>query len=317
MPPKQTVIIPAHNATWCLKDCIQSISEQTQKPHHVLIGVDACPTTMLAAVALKEAHDAEDRRRKGVLNIDVYWFPSHAYPYRIRNTMAIMADAGNLHFFDADDLMYPRHIELMGKAITDERYMACQAEVEMEKGGKREPWDRAHGIVSISRDAFLLVGGFEPWKCAADTEAQQRWQLDLLKCKPKEPTMVVRKHADGLTSLPSTGYDSALRKQYKQEIKRRTVEPVRLQSIGIAPCVKYTGQEIKELIMTPAPELQPDEIAGRLNVSTGVIEEDARDVALAEAYAALRYMMQVHGKGLNSKARRAYEIARQAIGDVR
>jgi len=240
-PKKLThaVIIPAFNSAWCLAECLGRVEDQTQKPDVVMVGVDACEDTLTEAIRCRD-------EMKGRLDIRAYMFPRHVGPYRIRNTLAMLAPVDVLHFFDADDLMYERHCEMMSKCLKRGLFMTATAEL-VEQGADKawsapRPWDRAKGVVSILRIEFIQHGGFEPWVCAADTETHVRWQRGGLKAgRPKLPTFLVRKHADSLTISEGTGYRSELRRGYRDEIARRMKgEPERSGAIGIADVYEVT-----------------------------------------------------------------------------
>jgi glycosyltransferase involved in cell wall biosynthesis len=306
---KHAVIVPAYRAGWCLERSINSIAEQTLKPSMVMIGVDSCMESLTKALELKADHDARDKRRKGVLNIEVYWFPHHVYPYRIRNTMAVLSDADVLHFFDADDVMYPDHIKLHSKCLTPDRFCATMAEIYRDDK-HLEPWDRAYGVVSIYRHTFLFAGGYEPWKCGADSEAQHRWEaLGITKIRTKQPTMCVYKHDHSLTIREDTGYHSSTRQAYKDEIKRRIQQrDWSPRPIHIEHCKQATpAGDLGELLATCAPRPQPDDIEADQQA------DPQEDGSLVKAFAALRYMMRVHGRGVNKDERKAYDRAKAVV----
>lgn len=319
---KQAVLIPVHNSVWCLEDCLDSISKQTRKPTEVLLGIDACPHSLQKAIELKTKHDTGDKRRKGNITIRVFYFGQHCYPYRIRNTLATLTTCPIIHLFDADDIMYPTHLEMMGKALKPDRYTTATAQCKFEGDDKVEPWERAHGIVSMYRKTFIENGGFEPWDCAADTEAQERWQkLGLLKCKPKEPTMLVRKHDNGLTSMEKTGYQSSIRKAYKDEIKRRIAddEPFVLDSLAVAACVEYTPDvNVMELITREVVPIAPDSVKSR-HQNQRVVSMTDDDISamqneLVDAYACIRYMLTVYPKSYGKQQKLARKMARELVG---
>jgi len=308
---KNAVIVPAYEADWCLAECIKSISEQTVRPGQVLIGVDACRESLQTALDLKAEHDAKDGRCKGVLDIRVLWFPQHSYPYRIRNTLATLAQADVLHFFDADDLMYPQHIEMMSKALTKERFRVAYAHM-VEPGKPQRTWPNALGVISIYRQVFIEHGGYAPWRCAADSEAIERWvAAGLERTRTKMPTMLVRKHERGLTMAPATGYVSDIRNAYRDEIKRCMVDGFDPRGILTAP---YCETSPKVEFRTIIPAAFEDEIsAPALPPEADEPEEDPFEAALEKAYAALRHMMTVHGRGFDPLQRQAYDMAQEAL----
>ena len=237
------VIIPAHKAGWCLHEGVAAIANQTEKPDTVMIGADAC-------VESAEAAQAARVEFAGRLDIRVFFFPRHVGPYRIRNTLAALAPAEVLHFFDADDLMYPEHCALMGKHLERRRFMGCEAEMIRDPGQKPEPWHRAIGVCSILKVDFIQNAGFEPWLCGADTEAQQRWQAGgIKKFLPTVPTCLIRKHSGSLTMMADTGYKSAMRAKYRAVINARHDAPLRLGTLAIADVVELTaGQALDSTV---------------------------------------------------------------------
>jgi len=322
------VIIPARDSAWCLHECIATIAEQTKRPTTVLIGVDACQQTLQTAMSIQHDHHAQDKRKRGILDIEVYYFPARSWPYRVRNTLAAIAPVDVIHFFDADDLMYPHHLEMMSKALTPERFMGAYAEM---KEGDKDPieWDRAHGVVSICREVFLKHGGFEPWRCAADTEFHQRMaRVGLLKCRPKVPTFLVRKHAQGLTMATDTGYQSDLRNGYKAEIKSREQlpkdHPHRLYSLGVAECYHCTPDVDTLALANITRDMAPPDavIDAQIAMTAPVIDAAQQELtmteqALAEAYAVIRHFMHVHKEGLNPLSRAVYARGVALVGRVK
>ena len=228
-----SVIIPAYAAADTIGRTMDSICAQTVIPAEVLVGVDADPETMGAVLAIAAKCDKTKVRP--------FWFPHRSWPYFIRNTLAVYASRTMLHFFDADDVMYPQHCEIMAEPLKRGRYMTGLG--EMKQGDADPvPWDRGCGVVSILRSEFIRLCGFEPWKCAADTEAQVRWvAAGMLKCRPKNPTMLVHKHPGSLTTSAGTGYGSDLRERYKGEIRARIKSPEQRSSLAVVEC-EETGR---------------------------------------------------------------------------
>ena len=233
------VIIPAYKAGWCLREGVEAISRQTLKPDLVMIGADACTEGIAAALAARDEF-------AGSLDIRTFFFPRHVGPYRIRNVLAMLAPVDVLHFFDADDIMYPDHCERMAKYLTRGRFMGCEAEMAENPGDKPAPWHRASGVVSLLKVDFIQHGGFEPWVCGADSEAQQRWQAGgMKKYLPRVPTCLIRKHSGSLTIQPDTGYKSKVRERYKRELRHRHDHPVRLDSVATADVIEIgNGQAL-------------------------------------------------------------------------
>lgn len=285
-----TVIIPAYRADWCLERCLKSIAGQTRRPACVLIGVDACRDTLPEAIRQAELYNGRGAGRGSSLRIRLYWFPRNVGPYRVRNTLAMLADEGLLHFFDADDEMFPDHLETM-EALAGPGVFATPRSVVHKPDGSIGSWTRAHGVVCITKHDLVVQGGWEPWRCAADTEALQRWQWGGMAMRmPDDATLAVHKHTGGLTQNPATRIGSDFRNRYKAEVKRRAKNPVRCACIGVAECRPVTdGMSLEPSIPLPPPRdgvQRPDSGAGAAKGSG----RKPRRMGYAE------YMRQVVGK---------------------
>lgn len=241
-----TLIIPAYKAGRFLDRCLDSVAGQTAKPDMVLIGVDGCRDTLRAAAALADA--------RRLPHMQLYWFPRNNGPYRVRNTLAMLAGDGLLHFFDADDEMFPDHLETM-EAMAGPGAFVTPFYVVHDPDGPTLPARRAHGVVCIDKHDLVVHGGWEPWRCAADTEALQRWQWGGLTMRtPPRATLTVHRHCDELTRDSATRLGSVLREKYKAECRRRLCSPARCASIGVAECRRVSeGMSLEPSIPLPAP----------------------------------------------------------------
>jgi len=301
----RTVIIPAYKAGWCMAECLESIYLQTVAPNRILIGCDACEESAEKALELKKKY-ARKCRAKNLL-ISVYYFPRHVGPYRIRNTLALNAAQGALLFFDADDLMYKSFIDMMTKTLTADRFLYPQADkIDMDTG-ELESWNRAHGIVAIERQTFIMHGGFEGWKCAADTEAHARWEAGgLNRCTTKDSVMLVRKHKAGLTMNDETGYQSVVRKDYMRELVGRRLKPVRLGHIDIADCHRITSMD----------ETGMEGKGGHIEAITqrDILKEGTGG---RDAVGCLRRLVSVSERGFEQRQRQAYDAAVKLLKERR
>jgi len=222
-----SVIMPAYRAGWCLADALRSVQAQTLRPLEILVGCDACEESLAKALEIRVLLD---------LRMRVFEFFEHAGCYRIRNTLAALARGDVLGFFDADDKMEPRHLEIMARLAGPRTFVKAIGRVSMN-GGFPLPWDQCHGVSAIRRDLFLLNGGFEPWECGADTEALDRWRrAGIEMCEPKERTLLVRKHSESLTFKGDSGYKSRARMEVRKEIRRRRLRAVTRNEIAVAWC---------------------------------------------------------------------------------
>lgn len=242
---KVSVIIPARASQDFLDNCIESIAKQTLKPHEILVGCDNCDLTLARANIIQRRY-ARKKALASRLLIRVFEFPQRVYPYIARNTLAAMSTGEVLSFFDADDIMYPQHLEWMASAVNQKTFVCANAELT-EDGADPIPWPRAHGVLCILKTAFFAHNGFEPWICAADSEARLRWiRGGMIAKMPVQPSMLVRKHAGGLTRAEDTKYGSPIRQGYTEEIARRSFAEYRSKGMVFGQCVEWIGGESGE-----------------------------------------------------------------------
>jgi hypothetical protein len=181
---------------------------------------------------------------------------------------------------------------------------------------QRRDWDCAHGIVSILKTTFVRHGGFEGWRCGADSESLKRWTKGgLTMYVPREKTALVRKHSEGLTKSEETGYGSEIRRAYKQEIIQRSVNPVRQDKIAIADCALIErGTDIEQAEIPQHPmAVNRDEVMERMY--SGGDDIEAETDLLAEAYYAIDLLLRTHKKGYQKKQRQAWEYAERVLNN--
>ena len=232
---KVSVITPAFNSAWCLPDYMASVAAQTRPPDEILIGVDACETTLAAALELKQKYTE--------FNIRVLYFKEHAGCYRIRNTLALLAAGDVLCLFDADDTMHSDHIASMLHLSAPDTYVVaagtlveCEGHTVVRQG---LAYRKCHGVVCVYRDLFLRHCGYEAWPCSADSEFIIRIKAAGVRIVTSQvSTMTVRKHKDSLTRNNKTGMHTRLRHQYKAEYLKRKTNPVVLKTLAVAICVE-------------------------------------------------------------------------------
>ena len=80
-----------------------------------------------------------------------------------------------------------------------------------------------HGQISFTRELWDHIGGFQPWRCGADTDFCHKAEKSKgFKHKRLENRayMLYRETHTQLTSAPSTGMASAYRKTRQDQIER-------------------------------------------------------------------------------------------------
>jgi glycosyltransferase involved in cell wall biosynthesis len=210
-----SVVIPAFEAQAFIEECLDSILTQftALDDYEILVGVDGCPATLGKVKQIRSRYPA----------LRLFWFPKNSGPYVVRNTLAYQARGEFLIFFDADDVMLPglvawceRNIEHPG--VVHFTYWRTWN----NQGPKRKLITvGAAGVFGIRRESFLRVGGFKPWRCAADAEFHPRAKRAIGgPVISVDPLFEYRKHPGCLTSRPKTAGNSPLRSRYHAITRR-------------------------------------------------------------------------------------------------
>jgi glycosyltransferase involved in cell wall biosynthesis len=225
--PKALVIIAAKNAAAWLSRCVQSILAQRLPSGWALgvaIGIDACPATLALATQF-------DTPR-----LVVRFFPEHVGPYVVFNSLAWAARPDVLVRFDSDDIMLQGYlfeqIRLLERNLTptivqtwsiyiDAHLRPCSATLAdgtltCADGRRSQPSD---GQFLMTSAVFERLGGFRGWPCHADSEFLQRAKWSKIPRKVVPKYLYLRTiHRESITVSRKTGYYSAIRHHYSQQI---------------------------------------------------------------------------------------------------
>jgi len=187
------VLVPAYDASEYIKECIDSIYDQTwlKKGNilNVFVCVDGCDDTK------KEVERIINKYR----NLEAYYCKENKGTYIALNTMLSMVNSGNIIVFGADDKMHPDMIE---KIINT-------------------------GLVSVVRHDGVLVapvslikdlGGFMPWRCAGDSEILDRIRKLGVNVHRHNELFFRRTHGKQVTQSNKYGYNSEIRSEYRKII---------------------------------------------------------------------------------------------------
>lgn len=231
---KCAVIVAAYRTSeaW-LTECVDAI--RAQEPldgweYELRIGVDGCDDTAAALDRMGQAYQYSEE---------------NVGPYLIRNALIQGSPAEAYAIFDADDVMDPSYLRsLIPKAMPGA--IAGAARREMDAGGKvvRSRQSYINGICLLSHVAWQKVGGYRPWRIAADHDLVQRAQaMRITIHRHTEPSYSRRAHAGSLTHHPETGFRSRARKNMKRESQRRILRArMSKESLRVEPtCATFAG----------------------------------------------------------------------------
>ncbi|MFA5759756.1 MAG: glycosyltransferase family A protein [Clostridia bacterium] len=207
-----SIIIPAYQSQNYIIECIESIINQNIPSQvEILIGIDNCDLTK----------DVITEWNKDKNLVSMFWFNNNVGPYLIKNTLGNIAQYEYLIFFDSDDIMESKLIESTKECshrATTTRYKYSSLN---ETGKDVHVFPCAEGSFGIWKEDFISIGGFLPWRCAADTEFRSRVRRNF-----SSPEIVIndtmfkyRAHNNSLTMKEETGFNSEIREKYATQIK--------------------------------------------------------------------------------------------------
>lgn len=193
-----SVIIPAYKAAKYIHQCLDSIQGA-----EILVGVDGnCQET------LDSLHFYVRK------NVKIYTFSDINGPFVIKNTLVDEASNDHILFFDSDDVLTEGVIERIDERLAENQYVKLNYINFYNK-----PTTTGHimndAVVAIKRSIFNSINGFQPWKCAADTELAYRLQHNNLKYSVLDGLAYHRRlHGENLTMKADTGHKSPIREKY-------------------------------------------------------------------------------------------------------
>ena len=239
-----SVLIAAFQAERWLEKCILSIEEQHLPDDwtlEILLGVDNCNPTLQMAMKINSQH------------LKIVSLRENSGPYVTFNTLMNFASGELICRFDADDVMLPGFITeqilylqegvdmtMTWGIATDERLRPisdtnAQQFYRQAAGRHRK---LAEGNFIIRRSVWDALGGFQPWRCGADTDFCERVKTLGLNISVVEQSLYYRRrHKNSLTAHPATNFNSELRKKvmamsedylegYRQLNRPLKIEPV-------------------------------------------------------------------------------------------
>jgi len=200
-----SIIIPAFSVKKYIKECLDSIISQTSLgEYEILVGIDNCLDTLNYLNTIKNNYP----------HLKIYFSNESVGPYIIRNTLTSLAKYDNYLFFDADDIMHKNLLNYIFSRYSIDRpirfkYLDFNYNPYISTNLHKSV---AHGVFFISKNTFNKIGGFQPWKCAADTEFIKRCLKNgVVSIELKYSLFYRRIHSESLTQNVKTNYRSPAR----------------------------------------------------------------------------------------------------------
>lgn len=233
-PHEVSIIIPAYKTTNYLDIVLSKFIEQmkfiSDIQYEILVGIDNCYET-LEYISKSNYGD----------NIKFYFFKENVGPFFVRNSLATISQYKNIIFFDSDDIPTDKLVkEVVIKLKTNDMVRYFYNEYIEGKNPDEFPNYGLHiGSFGIKRDIFFSLGGFYPWRIAADTEFRNRSEQSGIKIEIIEDfLMYYRMQIEGnqLTRNTFSGYGSELRKTYEKiivgdKIKNEFTNPEEIKTV--------------------------------------------------------------------------------------
>ncbi len=231
MSASVSVLIAAWKAERWIGDTLESVFAQELDGHdvEVIVGSDACCSSL----------DEARRRARG--RAGIYMADRNVGPYVMFNSLRHYAAGTHIVYHGADDLMEPTRLARMleatkrlpgGGGIVGTWYR----DIDEHGTPGRRTNTPADGAVMVTQSVIDLVGGFRPWRCAADTEFLLRaMQMGVEATVVAKHLLLRRVHPGQLTEQSGTGFGSPLRVGYERKITvqleawKRGEEPERVQ----------------------------------------------------------------------------------------
>ncbi len=208
-----SIIISTYNQKQYLKECLDSITNQSYQEYEILLGIDYCPETLEYIKNIGNNYK----------NLRIFYAKENVGPYVVKNTLINVAKHNNIIFFDSDDVMKPYMLEEIYKHI-DHFDVIRLGYVTFKKELKsidNQIHRNGDGVFFVKKDKFNKVGGFRNWRCGADTEFRSRTRRFFrVKTLISKPMFWRRYHPYSLSNDPSTNMKSKLRKSYKTQVIR-------------------------------------------------------------------------------------------------
>jgi glycosyltransferase involved in cell wall biosynthesis len=216
-----SIIIPTYNNENYLDECLNSIIKSIKNLDcEILIGVDNCQKTM-----------EKIKKQKFDSRVKIFYFNKNLGPYIIKNTLVKESNSDYILFFDSDDIMNENMISEIYPKIKQVDFIKPMY-LDFKDGQKITSVTKTNkygeGVFAIKKSLFLQMNGFEPWRCAADSDFMGRLYKNNKKFVFTSDVVFFRRvHSNSLTQNPETSSWSKLRAQYYKISKsKKTFGPL-------------------------------------------------------------------------------------------
>ena len=184
MKSKIYIIITAYRSAQFIGECLDSFDNSV----NILLGIDGCKETLSKVKKIKKRYP----------NLRAFYFPVNKGTYITKNSLIRMIPKDGIYItFDSDDIIRRGTIEALVKNTPS----------KLNKGG----------VYCIPKELHDKLGGFRPWRIAADTDFIGRLSL-LTKVQKLHIPFYRRQHPGQLTKGKTTAINSRLRQELRRAI---------------------------------------------------------------------------------------------------
>lgn len=212
-----SIIISAYQSYDYIEECLNSIEYQTyfdkNNKFEILVGVDGCEKTLDKLLEIKHKYK----------NLRIFMMNENRGTYITSNTLISKVKYNNIIRFDSDDVMM---LEMVNEIMCYyDEYNVVRLRYVKLYGDRKEPFHAyAHGVLFMKSEVFKQLGGYKPWKCAADTEFLKRGKKIMNEKYITRPLFYRRMHGNSLTGSREFGPNSEIRKHYRDLIRNTEID---------------------------------------------------------------------------------------------
>lgn len=229
-----SVCISAWKTAEYIEECLDSVAAQTwfkdNDNYEILLGIDGCEETLAKVKEIMHKYR----------NLRVMMMDKNVGTYVTCNTIMKEAKYEWLLRFDSDDVMYPNMVETIMKEKGDAEFINCNSYSNIDNIEKIS--NCSDGQITIKHNIFVTFGGFQNWRCAADTELKTRLSAQIKQKIIQTPLFFYRKNnSNSLTKVKTTNFGSSYRNEKREYIQTKSKN---IPKINLATTTFFTIGEI-------------------------------------------------------------------------
>ena len=220
-----SVFITAWDNEKYLKECLDSVLYQDIDPdYEILLGIDNCEKTKEKFIELRNANTDYNR-------IKAYYMKENKGTYITSNTLISLASNEVLLRFDSDDVMVTNMLSVIYNNICDYDLLKFRCAAFTDDITINTPSRKGYfpdGVCAFTNTIYNMLGGYRPWRCAADSDFLIRMSYITKKVDKINALLFYRRvHVDSLTTKKDTCFGSDYRENCRKAIIHKfiTIKP--------------------------------------------------------------------------------------------